>query len=206
MNNPDSALNSSPAADGLSLNLGARPWGAGTARIETANHLEEVNDQGRILVVDDDAGVRYVLERVLHSAGYRVSCAEDGEMGWNALCAGPFDVVITDHDMPRLTGLDLLRRVRTTWANLPVIFVSGRMPWNESDFMKLLRPGLALEKPFSFIELLKNIHSVLTINSAPNGADSIPRKSERKRLATPVATWLEAYRACTPLSLLARAD
>jgi len=114
-----------------------------------------------ILVVDDDAEFRDILAEVLQGAGHRVSCAEDGESGWDAFCADRFDVVIIDHDMPRLTGLDLLRRVRPGSPALPVVLMSGGMPWDEADFLRLLTPGTALEKPFSSVELLATVRGLL---------------------------------------------
>lgn len=126
------------------------------------DQLESTTFPSRILVVDDDAGVRDVLGKVLRHADYRVSCAVDGEAGWEALRADRFDVLITDHDMPRLTGLDLLRRVRAAPLDVPVILISGSMPWAETDLLRLLPPGVALEKPFSFAELLAKVRAVLT--------------------------------------------
>ena len=117
---------------------------------------------GRILIVDDDPGIRNLMARALRGAGYRISCAGDGEAGWDALCAEGFDLLITDHEMPRLTGLDLLRRVRAGSLHVPVILTSGRMPWNEKDLLQLLPPGKALEKPFMLGKLLASIRSFLT--------------------------------------------
>ena len=117
---------------------------------------------GHILVVDDDAGVRFVLERVLRAAGYRVSAVDDGEAGWSAMCADSFDLIITDHDMPRLLGLDLVRRLRAVGFDLPVILISGRMPCDETDLLDVLKPGMAVEKPFSFNALLADVHGLLS--------------------------------------------
>jgi DNA-binding response OmpR family regulator len=91
---------------------------------------------------------------VLRRAGFHVGCAVDGESGWEALSAIRYDLLITDHEMPRLNGLGLLRRVRALSAQLPVILMSARMPWGETDDWRLLKPGLAIEKPFSIGELL----------------------------------------------------
>jgi DNA-binding response OmpR family regulator len=117
---------------------------------------------GHILVVEDDSRIRDVVAVVLRRTGYRVSCAEDGEAGWNALCADKFDIVITDHEMPRLKGLDLLRRVRAAPLSVPVILASGRIPWHEPDLLPLLAPGEVLEKPFSATALLAMVRSFLT--------------------------------------------
>ena len=115
----------------------------------------------RILIVDDDAGLRDFVAKALHGAGYSIHCAEDGEAGWNALCSDAFDALITDHEMPRLTGLDLLRRVRAVQRNVPVILTSGNMPWHDPDLLRLLPPGVALEKPFSLAGLLANVRGLL---------------------------------------------
>ena len=95
----------------------------------------------RILFVDDDPDVRDLTVNLLRHARYRVSCAEDGEAAWDALCADRFDLLITDQDMPRLKGLDLLRRVRAGRLPIPVILISGRMPWAETDLLRLLPPA-----------------------------------------------------------------
>jgi DNA-binding response OmpR family regulator len=123
---------------------------------------ESVTKVHHLLVVDDDSGVRNLLATLLRGAGFRVSCAADGEAGWEALCRGGVDAVITDHDMPRLTGLGLLRRVRAAQRQVPVILISGRLPEGEVDLPRLLSPGCALQKPFSMAEFLANVRSLLT--------------------------------------------
>lgn len=115
----------------------------------------------RLLVVEDAAAVRTLVTRMLTSTGYSVESAEDGQQGWEALCAERFDLLITDHEMPRLTGLDLLRRVRSRLRELPVIFTSGSFPWLESDLPRLLLPGAILAKPFLPSELLAKVGELM---------------------------------------------
>ena len=114
-----------------------------------------------VLVVDDDAGIRDVVSTVLRSAGYLTSLAEDGEAGWEALRVRRFDALITDHDMPRLTGLDLIRRVRANALKVPVILMSGRMPFDETSIRPLLMPGAMLRKPFSISDLMVKLTDLL---------------------------------------------
>src|SRR5205807_5099484 len=80
----------------------------------------------RVLVVDDSITVREVERQLLRSAGYDVAVAVDGQEGWNLVRAEPFDLVISDVDMPRMTGLELVRAMRAdqTLRDLPVIIVS----------------------------------------------------------------------------------
>jgi len=80
----------------------------------------------RVLVVDDSITVREVQRQILRTHGYEVEVAVDGQDGWNKLRAGPFDLVISDVDMPRVTGLEFVRRIRDdhTLREVPVIIVS----------------------------------------------------------------------------------
>ena len=79
-----------------------------------------------VLVVDDSLTVREVERRLLETRGYDVVVAVDGMDGWNALQGGTFDLVVTDVDMPRLDGIELVRRIRGVprLAGLPVMIVS----------------------------------------------------------------------------------
>ena len=80
----------------------------------------------RILVVDDSLTVREVERQLLEAQGHRVEVAVDGVAGWNALRLGEHDLLVTDVDMPRMTGIELTRRVRADprLSRLPVIVVS----------------------------------------------------------------------------------
>ena len=139
------------------------------AEVASPARLASTAIPGRILVVDDDADVREILGRGLRRAAYRVSCAVDGEAGWEALRSDRFDMLITDHEMPRLSGLDLLRRVRAAPLDVPVILISGEIPWAETDLLRLLPPGVALEKPFSLGELLAKVRAMMTRTMRPAG-------------------------------------
>jgi len=127
-----------------------------------------------ILLVDDDSAVRGTMAIVLERAGYRVGCAEDGEAGWNALCAAPSDLLITDHEMPKLTGLELLRRVRTVYRRLPAILMSGCPPLGEADLESLLHPGAVIPKPFSVGTLLAKVQELL--HGSLTGLPADPRE------------------------------
>jgi DNA-binding response OmpR family regulator len=127
--------------------------------------FKSVSSRPRILVVDDVPGIREILTEVFDRAGYCVMTAEDGEMAWDTLRACSFDLLLTDHEMPRLTGTELLRRVRASSMSLPVILMSGRIPYEEGDLDELTRNGLIMAKPLSFSELLKNVRNLLAQNA-----------------------------------------
>jgi two-component system sensor histidine kinase and response regulator WspE len=80
----------------------------------------------RVLVVDDSLTVRELQRKLLDTRGYRVEIAVDGMEGWNAVRTSPFDLVVTDIDMPRLDGIELVRLIRNDphLKGLPVMIVS----------------------------------------------------------------------------------
>jgi two-component system, chemotaxis family, sensor histidine kinase and response regulator WspE len=98
-------------------------------RIERVRHAGTdtvVARRKRVLVVDDSLTVRELERKLLAGRGYDVSVAVDGMDGWNVLRAEAFDLVITDVDMPRLDGIELVTRIRgdARLAQLPVMIVS----------------------------------------------------------------------------------
>lgn len=130
---------------------------------------------GRVLVADDDASLLRVTVRLLTSSGYEAEGAEDGEAAWTALNREPFDLLITDHCMPRLTGVELLKRLRTARMELPVIMVSGIMPNEELDRHPWLRVNDRLLKPYSASELLRRVAAALEPGFPACGFGSVVR-------------------------------
>ena len=101
------------------------------------------------------------MVEVLGRAGYRSTGASDGEAGWSALRSDRFDALITDHEMPRLSGLELLRRVRAVESAVPVVLASGNLPLGDPELSSLLPPGVALRKPFTLTRLLEALRGLL---------------------------------------------
>ncbi|MHB9027188.1 MAG: hybrid sensor histidine kinase/response regulator [Candidatus Latescibacterota bacterium] len=95
----------------------------------------------RVLVVDDSLTVRQVERKLLENRGYEVAVAVDGMDGWNTLQGERFDLVITDVDMPRMNGIDLVRRIKENPAFhiLPVMIISYKD--REEDRMRGLEAG-----------------------------------------------------------------
>jgi DNA-binding NarL/FixJ family response regulator len=79
-----------------------------------------------VLVVDDSLIVRELVSSMLRSAELVARTAPDGEAAWHALEEELPDLVLTDVDMPRLDGLELLRRIRECWPTLPVVVLTTR--------------------------------------------------------------------------------
>lgn len=81
--------------------------------------------QARVLVVDDEPSVSKALSRMLASAGHVVTVSAEGAKAIELLSATPFDVVVSDIQMPGMDGLTLLRQIRAHDLDLPVVFVTG---------------------------------------------------------------------------------
>lgn len=115
----------------------------------------------RILVVDDDISVRQLNAEVLFHSGYQVDAAADGAAAWEILNTDSYDLLITDHNMPKLTGVELLKRLRAARMALPAILISGAMPTEELNRDPRLQIEATLLKPFTPDELLGTVRKVL---------------------------------------------
>lgn len=98
----------------------------GRLRGARRNRADSTRRARHILVVDDSLTVRETERKLLERAGYQVDVAVDGVAGWNALRLGNYDLLLTDVDMPRMTGIDLTRAVRDDGRlrDLPIMIVS----------------------------------------------------------------------------------
>ena len=115
----------------------------------------------RILLVDDDRDVRSLNAEVLVRAGYHVDTAENGTSGWKALQTNRYDALITDNTMPGMTGLDLIKKLRSEDMTLSVILASGTVPAEELNRCPWLQVDALLPKPYTIAELLRTVNQVL---------------------------------------------
>lgn len=102
---------------------------------------DKVRLRKRVLVVDDSITVREVERQLLANHGYLVEVAVDGMEGWNLVREGRFDLVVSDIDMPRLDGLEFVRRIKadSRLQSLPVVIVSYKD--REEDRLRGLEAG-----------------------------------------------------------------
>ncbi|HYF53559.1 MAG TPA: ATP-binding protein [Salinarimonas sp.] len=121
-----------------------------------------------ILLVDDDALVLAGTAAMLEDLGHRVVEAATGEAALARLAADPdLDLVITDHAMPGMTGLELAERLRAGWPRLPILLASGHAELPERAGLSLAR----IAKPFGRDELAEAVHEALEAGgAAPRGA------------------------------------
>ena len=111
------------------------------SRVEFEKLAEEARPRKRILVVDDSITVRELERQLLQSRGYAVDVAVDGMDGWNAVRSTPYDLIVTDVDMPRMDGIGLVSLVKADPARreIPVVIVSYKD--REEDRLRGLDAG-----------------------------------------------------------------
>ena len=117
--------------------------------------------QARVLVVDDDAGVRRSLERILGLADYEVVLADGGHAALDALAKEQFDLIVLDVAMPEPGGLEVCRRLRGEGDRTPVLMLTARDAVPER--VDGLEAGADdyLVKPFAIEELLARVRALL---------------------------------------------
>lgn len=111
----------------------------------------------RILVVEDDDIIRQVVATAVAYFGYEVDTAEDGQEGWEALNRQDYNLLITDNNMPRMTGLELVRHIRAANMPLPIIMASG----GTAKVDRSLGITALIPKPFFTNQLLQTVREVL---------------------------------------------
>ena len=125
-----------------------------------ADVVEEVPDEALaplVLVVDDSLTVRRVTQRLLAREGYRVTLAKDGLEALEALAQERPAVVLSDIEMPRMDGFDLVRNIRADekMADMPVIMITSRIAQKHRDYAQELGVNHYLGKPYGEEELLE---------------------------------------------------
>jgi len=127
----------------------------------------------RILIADDEANIRDVVQYALERDGYQVETAADGQTALSRIEAGGIDLVVLDVLMPELDGLNLCRKLRER-GDIPIIFLSSRT--EEADRILGLELGGDdyVTKPFSPRELATRVKAVLRRAEARRGSQDSP--------------------------------
>jgi CheY-like chemotaxis protein len=119
----------------------------------------------KILIVDDDPGVRTTLSMLLTELQHQVVQVSDGRHALRQLKEQPADLVITDILMPEVDGLELIRSIRKNFLNLKILAMSGGSArLNGTDTLQLagvLGANAVIHKPFSIHEITQIIQNIL---------------------------------------------
>ena len=126
-------------------------------------------------MVDDDSDLRLLYADALARPGYHVDAAEDGAAGWEALQANSYNLLITEHNLPKLTGVELVRKLRAARMAVPVVMAAERLPTQELARDPSLQLAAVLPKPFYISELLETVRAVLrATDSAREQIEPLP--------------------------------
>ncbi len=125
----------------------------------------------RILVVEDEISIRHFSATALLRSGYQVDTAEDGEVAWSLLQRRPYDLMLTDNAMPKISGLELIKKIFLARMKLPALMISGAFPNEEFARSPWLRPAATLLKPFSVADLLATVAKLLRGIHCSRGPD-----------------------------------
>ena len=130
-----------------------------------ASNLHPANSP-RILIVDDDAGQRSLLNTFLRSQGIETVLADSGQQALDTLRTGKFSMMISDVRMPGLNGLETLRLARKEHATLPVLLVTAFT--DVRDAVTAMRDGAVnyLSKPIDLDELLATVRQAVGLSQA----------------------------------------
>jgi two-component system chemotaxis response regulator CheY len=119
----------------------------------------------KILVVDDSSTMRRIITNVILQLGYKkddIEEAENGQIAWEILNNGNFDVVLTDWNMPIMSGLDLVKLIRNEekYASLPIIMITTE--GGKAEVVTALKAGVNnyIVKPFTAVLLKDKLNAV----------------------------------------------
>lgn len=115
----------------------------------------------RVLLVEDEAALRETLRARLAEAGFTIDVAQDGEEGLFAGLEYPLDVAIIDLGLPKIAGLEVIRRLRAARKAFPILILTARDNWQ--DKVEGLQAGADdyVAKPFHFEEVLARLQALL---------------------------------------------
>ena len=136
--------------------------------------------QARVLVVDDESAIRSAMERLLASSGYVVDTAEDGVAALEIAAERPPDIVLTDLEMPRMGGIELLKKLRELDAHLPVLVVTSHQ--DVAAAVQAMRAGAEhyLTKPVDFDELGVAVERALENREVRSEAENLRRQLQER--------------------------
>ena len=117
----------------------------------------------KVLVVDDEIHIVHVAAIKLRNNGYEVITATNGDEAFELVCAEKPDIIVTDFQMPAMTGVELVEKIRQNeeTKDIPVILLTARSFAISEEQQEDLQISGCISKPFSPRELLENIEDIL---------------------------------------------
>ncbi len=156
------------------------PTRTGSAPLEDdpADSATQGKVSQKVLVVDDEESIRTLSRMVLETQGITCADACDGLEAMEALQAEPYDVILLDVDMPGMTGLEVLRRLRDAppVPHLKIIMASGRATADELSSLMSAGADDFVSKPFSLMQLQARVKTALRLKAAQDRSDGLMRQ------------------------------
>jgi len=148
----------------------ARFWLKGVAIVSNSDD----RPGKRILIVDDDPSIRYMISRVLTDEGYEALSAANGREGLKVVTAGEIDLVLLDWKMPDMNGQETLKELAVLRPGLPVIMITA-YPQQQCEG-GLTGASALLQKPLDFPMLLEAIKKLLAQADGGKRSVTVVRK------------------------------
>lgn len=127
--------------------------------------------QHKILLVEDDAGISEMLKNYLTAENYDVICAFDGQEACELFDASPFDLVLLDLMIPKVSGMDVMQHIRQS-SFVPVIILSAKDTETDKTLGLALGADDYITKPFSVVEVLARIRANIRRATQYDGAST----------------------------------
>jgi|AraplaMF_Col_mMF_1032025.scaffolds.fasta_scaffold00066_13 CheY-like chemotaxis protein len=118
--------------------------------------LQSADTRPLVLIVDDDLAVRESLAMVMEAFGFRAQTATNGAEGLKAVEAEAPSAIITDLQMPEMTGFELISALRRTATGIPVIAISG----SDVDAAREMGVAAAFHKPLPVLEMIEAVQGL----------------------------------------------
>ena len=120
-----------------------------------------VESNARILLAEDDNDMRRFLVKALQNAGYNVTSFDNGLSAYNRLREEPFELLLTDIDMPEMDGIELARRATELDPEIKVMFITGFAAVALNADSKAPKDARVLSKPFHLRDLVNEVQRLL---------------------------------------------
>jgi DNA-binding NtrC family response regulator len=143
-------------------------------------HIAPNRDGQRILIIDDEAGIRDSLETLLTLEGFRVEMAPDGQAGLDQLTRHSYDLLLLDLALPGESGIDLLPRIKSLAPELPIIMITAYGTVN--NVVDAIRAGASnfIQKPWDNEKLLADIRLAIGKNRAEEEVKQLKRTLKQR--------------------------
>ncbi len=121
----------------------------------------------RILVIDDNSDIRYILNEILADNGHTVSSADDGKIGMALMDSNQYDLIMTDIVMPNMDGIEVITEIKKKLSNVKLIAMTGGSLKLDKKFLVTITTAMRVDKvitkPFDIREVQEIVNGLLKV-------------------------------------------